>query len=110
MYYTREAFLADLEAVLDAAGVGRTAFLGWSEGGSLAIAFAAAHPERVERLVLYGAYAKRYAAPGYPVGGDQARGEAVLQLVCSEWELGSRVLADIFVPEADAQRVAWFTA
>lgn len=109
-YYSREAFMGDLEAVLDAAGVGRVALLGWSEGGSLAIAFAVAHPERVERLVLYGAYAKRYAAPGYPIGGDQARGEAVLQLVRSEWGLGSRVLADIFVPEADAQRAAWFTA
>lgn len=108
--YTPEAFLLDLEAVLDAAGVKRTALLGWSEGGPLAMAFAAAHPERVEQLVLYGTYAKRYAAPGYPVGGDRSRGEAVLQLVRGEWGLGSRVLADVFVPEADPQRAAWFTA
>jgi pimeloyl-ACP methyl ester carboxylesterase/class 3 adenylate cyclase len=48
----------DLRAVMDAAGIARATFLGSSEGGSLAIVFAASHPERVERLVLHGTWAR----------------------------------------------------
>ena len=55
-----EVRAADLGAVMDAAGVARATVLGSSEGGSLAIVFAATHPERVERLVLYGAWARPY--------------------------------------------------
>src|SRR3974390_1950616 len=45
----------DTRAVMDAAGVKRAAVMGVSEGGSLAVLFAAAHPERCSALVLYGA-------------------------------------------------------
>jgi pimeloyl-ACP methyl ester carboxylesterase len=44
----------DLEAVLDAAGVERAAFAGHSMGAATAVAFALAHPERVDALVLIG--------------------------------------------------------
>jgi pimeloyl-ACP methyl ester carboxylesterase len=48
----------DLETVVDAAGLARFALLGMSQGGAIAIAYAARHPARVERMVLYGAYAR----------------------------------------------------
>jgi pimeloyl-ACP methyl ester carboxylesterase len=44
--------------VMDAARVERAAIMGVSEGGSLAVLFAAAHPERCSALVLYGAFAR----------------------------------------------------
>ena len=47
----------DVRAVMDAAGSGRAALLGASEGAALSILFAATHPERTRALVLYGAYA-----------------------------------------------------
>lgn len=47
----------DVRAVMDAAGSGRAALLGASEGAPMSIAFAAAHPERTRALVLYGGYA-----------------------------------------------------
>jgi len=53
-----DAFLGDLEAVADAAGLKRFALLGISQGCALSIAFAARHPERVSRLILHGGYAK----------------------------------------------------
>ncbi len=55
-----EVRATDLGAVMDAAGITRATVLGSSEGGSLAAVFAATHPERVERLILYGAWAKPY--------------------------------------------------
>ncbi len=48
----------DLEAVVDAAGLDRFSLLGISQGGSVAIAYAVRHPERVSHLVLLGASAQ----------------------------------------------------
>ncbi|MGH9217097.1 MAG: alpha/beta fold hydrolase, partial [Acidimicrobiales bacterium] len=50
--------VADLEAVVDACGLERFALLGISGGGPASVAYAARHPERVRKLVLYGAYAR----------------------------------------------------
>lgn len=47
----------DVRAVMDAAGSGRAALLGASEGAPMSLLFAATHPERVRALVLYGGYA-----------------------------------------------------
>jgi pimeloyl-ACP methyl ester carboxylesterase len=53
-----EAWLNDLETVVDAVGVDRFPLLGISQGGAIAIAYAVRHPERVSRLILYGSYAR----------------------------------------------------
>ena len=53
-----ESWVRDLECVVDAAGVERFALLGTCWGGPVAIEYAARHPERVSRLVLYGTYAR----------------------------------------------------
>jgi pimeloyl-ACP methyl ester carboxylesterase len=53
-----EAWVRDLEAVVDAAGLDRFPLLGISQGGPVAIAYAVRNPERVSRLVLLGSYAK----------------------------------------------------
>ena len=49
-----DAWVRDLETVVDAAGVERFPLLGFSQGGAIAIAYAVRHPERVSHLVLYG--------------------------------------------------------
>ena len=48
----------DLLAVVDALGLERFPLLGTSEGAAVAVAFASRFPERVERLVLYGSFAR----------------------------------------------------
>jgi pimeloyl-ACP methyl ester carboxylesterase len=50
--------MADVLAVMDAAGSRRAAMFGFSEGGKMAMVFAATHPERVRALALYGAFAR----------------------------------------------------
>jgi DNA-binding SARP family transcriptional activator/pimeloyl-ACP methyl ester carboxylesterase len=55
---TFEAWISDLETVVDAAGLDRFPLLGISQGGPVAIAYAARHPERVSHLVIYGSYAQ----------------------------------------------------
>ena len=53
-----EAWVEDLEAVVDCAGLDRFPLLGVSQGAAVAVAFAVRHPERVSRMVLYGSYAR----------------------------------------------------
>jgi pimeloyl-ACP methyl ester carboxylesterase/DNA-binding CsgD family transcriptional regulator len=53
-----QRWVEDLEAVVDAAGVERFALLGVCSGGPTALAYAAAHRQRVSELVLYGTYAR----------------------------------------------------
>src|ERR671910_686055 len=55
-----EERMDDVRAVMDAAGSERATLFGISEGGPLALLFAATYPERVERLVLFNSYADRF--------------------------------------------------
>ena len=52
--YSRQVWLDQIVAFLDALGLSRVHVVGNSFGGSMALALAIAHPERVERLVLMG--------------------------------------------------------
>jgi pimeloyl-ACP methyl ester carboxylesterase len=56
--HTFEGWISDLESVVDASGLDRFPLLGISQGGPVAIAYAARHPERVSHLVIYGSYAQ----------------------------------------------------
>jgi pimeloyl-ACP methyl ester carboxylesterase len=82
--------------LFDELGLDRTDLLGASSGGGVAAAFAAAHPVRVSHLVLYGAFAY-----GEEIAPASAR-QAMLEAVARHWGLGSRLLADVFVPGASS--------
>jgi pimeloyl-ACP methyl ester carboxylesterase len=56
--FSFDAWVDDLEAVVDAAGFDRFPLLGISQGAAVAIAYAVRHPERVTHLVLLGGFAK----------------------------------------------------
>lgn len=55
---TIDELVADLECVVDKAGLDRFALVGMSQGGAISIVYAARHPERVSHLVLCGAFAR----------------------------------------------------
>lgn len=55
--FSLEAWVRDLEAVVEAAKLERFPLLGLSQGGPIAIAYAVRHPEKVSHLILYGSYA-----------------------------------------------------
>jgi pimeloyl-ACP methyl ester carboxylesterase/DNA-binding CsgD family transcriptional regulator len=85
-----------LRMLLDELELDRVSLIGGSSGSCTAIAFAAAFPDRVERLVLYGSYGDGAAitAPGVE--------SVILSAVRAHWGLGSRLLSDIFLGGADA--------
>jgi len=56
--FSLDAWVLDLETVVDAMGLDRFPLLGISQGASIAIAYAVRHPEKVSRLILYGGYVR----------------------------------------------------
>jgi pimeloyl-ACP methyl ester carboxylesterase len=60
--------MLDIEAVMHAVDSKQAALFAVSEGGPMAILFAAAHPERTRGLVLVATYARITACPDYPIG------------------------------------------
>jgi len=93
---TVDGDIALLSAVLDELTLDKVSLVGGSSGGCAAIAFAAQWPERVDRLLLYGAY-----ADGPSITSPAVR-EAIVGTVRSHWGLGSRLLADIFLGDANS--------
>lgn len=80
--------------VLAASGAKRADVVASSLGVPLMIEWAARHPEKVDRLVLYGGWAR-----GADIGTPEVR-DHVVGLVAGHWGLGADVLTDIFAPEA----------
>ena len=93
---TLEYEVALLEAVLDQLKIERATYLGLSCGGSVATVYAVRHADRVDKVVLFGAYPY-----GRELGRPDAR-TALTGLVRSAWGLGSRTLADVFGPSLAA--------
>jgi pimeloyl-ACP methyl ester carboxylesterase/DNA-binding CsgD family transcriptional regulator len=95
-FATFEDELAILSTVVDQAGDQVTLF-GGSSGSCVSAAYAATHPTRVERMVLYGPYAR-----GTDIAPAESR-ESIVDIVGRDWRVGSRVLADLLMPDSTAQ-------
>jgi DNA-binding response OmpR family regulator len=96
---TLESEVAQLECVIDALEAPRVSLLAVSSAAPPALAFAARHPLRVERLVLYGAYAR-----GSELASPEVQ-HALAAIVRAHWGLASHALADIFVPDAGGEEL-----
>ena len=88
--------LRDLETLIDHLKLKRLALLGHAFGGPVELAYAAKHPRRVSHLILYGTYAR-----GEAITTEEFKASLV-SLVQAHWGVGSKALADIFIPGADA--------
>lgn len=94
---TVDADVAVLAGVVDALRLSRFGLVGASSGAATAAAFTVERPEQVDRLVLYGSFAR-----GSEIATEAAR-RALLDAVTGHWGLGSRLLADLFVPGSAAK-------
>ena len=108
--FTVDAFVRDLEAVVDALGLDRFALMGSSKGGPTAMAYAARHPERVSHLVLYGTFAQ-----GWRITGDDeavAGREALIALIRQGWARDNPAIRQFmtshFLPDASLEEMGWF--
>ncbi len=105
-----EAFVCDLETVVDALGLERFPLLGISQGCAVSIEYAARHPERVSCLILIAGY-----ATGWRIGAseeEQARREAVLTLTRHGWGTSNpayrHIFSQTFMPDSKPEELEWF--
>jgi len=105
--FSFEAWVRDLETVVDTLGLDRFPLLGLSQGGAVAVAYAMRHPEKVSHLILLGSYArgwlKRTTKPRH---FEQA--EALRKLTRSGWGQDNPAFRQIFtalmIPESTREQ------
>jgi len=93
---TLEQRMDDVRAVMDAVGSEKAALLGVSEGGSMAILFAATYPERTAALIGFGVFAKRIWSPDYPWAPTPEKRQAFFDTIRDDW--GGVVDLDTLAP------------
>ena len=104
--FSIDAFVRDLEAVVDDLALERFPLLGVSQGGPIAISYAARHPERVSHLILLGAYAHGRLRRATT---EEQRREALLQFEIARVGWGRpdatfrRFFTSTFIPDASPE-------
>ena len=104
--FSLDARVADLETLVDEIGLERVNLLGMSGGAPVAMAYAARHPERVDRLIVYG---------GYAVGSGPIPSEhelAFRAMIRAGWAQEDptfrHVFTRLFIPQATEEQMGWF--
>lgn len=107
-----DAWLSDLEALVDHLQLDRFPLLGVSQGSAVAIAYAAKHPERVSHLLLHGGYSVGWGARDASEEDTMAR-EALVLLVPAGWgreDMPFReTFAALFVPGMEPGALKWLS-
>ncbi|MDY6995092.1 MAG: alpha/beta fold hydrolase [Actinomycetota bacterium] len=106
--FTFDDWVTDLETVVEALGLERFPLLGVSQGGAVAVAYAARHPEKVTRLVLCGAYARGRAVRA--LSEDEKRAAALdLDLARVGWGRDDPAFRQVFAAQflPDGTRSDW---
>jgi class 3 adenylate cyclase/pimeloyl-ACP methyl ester carboxylesterase len=91
-----DAWVSDMETVVDAAGLGRFPIVGFSQGCAVSIAYAARHPERVSHLILYGGFATGQVKVQNLTAEARERFAAVKTLVRQGWGSDNPTFRQLF--------------
>ncbi|GAB4338930.1 MAG: adenylate/guanylate cyclase domain-containing protein [Dehalococcoidia bacterium] len=100
--FSLDAEVRDLATIVDRLGLETFDLMGLSEGGPVAIRYAATHPERIRRLVLYATF-----AVGPSLASREFR-ESFVGIVRASWGIGSKTMTDMLVPGVDPAKAAEF--
>lgn len=105
-----DAWVRDLDAVVDDLGLDRFSMLGLCQGGSIAVAYAARHPDRVQQLVLYDTYTHGALVEGQRIF-ERAKTEVLAQMIKVGWGRQNaafrKVFVDLLVPEGSDEQQQW---
>ena len=102
--FSLEAQVADVAAVADHLRLERFDLWGMLDGAAVSVAYAAQHPERLSRLVLWAAY---------PCGVEIVRpgaARSLVELIRGNWSLARRVIADVTFPSGSADLRRWYSS
>ena len=82
---TLEQRMDDVRAVMEAVGSEHAVIFGMSEGGNMAMLFAATYPERTIALITFGVFAKRVYDPEYPWAPTPEQRQKFYDAIENEW-------------------------
>ena len=106
-----QAFVQDLETVVNAAGLERFALFGISQGCAVAIDYTVRHPERVSHLVLYGGYAVGRLKQARSAAQKEEEA-AMLSLMRLGWGKDNpsyrQLFTSQFIPGGTKEQADWF--
>lgn len=109
--FSLEAWVGDLEAVVNSLGLQRFPLIGMSQGGAVAIAYALRHPQKVSRLVLLGAYA-RGALRRAGTALERLEAETLVSLIRLGWGRDNpafrQVFTNQFIPGGTPAQHQWW--
>jgi pimeloyl-ACP methyl ester carboxylesterase/DNA-binding winged helix-turn-helix (wHTH) protein len=110
--FSFDAWVRDLETLVDELGLERFPIFALSQGCAVAIAYAAKHPDRVSRMVLYGGYVRgRLVRASTPQELDEAR--FVINSMPLGWARENpafrQFFAAIFLPDGTPEQHRWFS-
>lgn len=104
-----DAWVSDLHAVVEDAGIDRFPLLGYSQGCAISVAYAVRYPERVSHLILFGGFA-RGASKRTPE--ENAKRKALITLMRLEWGSNSAAIRQLFstslMPDATKEQADTF--
>lgn len=109
--FSLDAWVGDLEAVVDSLGLRRFPLIGMSQGGAVAIAYTVRHPEKVTHLVLPGAYA-RGALQRATSDVELLEAETLVNLIRVGWGRDNaafrQVFTNQFIPGGTPEQHQWW--
>ncbi|MES2956888.1 MAG: alpha/beta fold hydrolase [Pseudomonadota bacterium] len=110
--FSLEAWVGDLEAVVDSLGLRRFPLIGMSQGGAVAIAYAVRHPDKVSHLILAGAYG-RGAMARAASDAERLESQTLINLARVGWGRDNpafrQVFTNLFIPGGTPEQHRWWS-
>jgi len=106
-----EASVLDLEAIVSDLGLDRFSLIGQSQGAAIAALYTARNNKKVDRLVVYGGYARGRRRRGSK--GQIAESDAFVTMIREGWgrdiDAYVQMFGTFFMPDANKEQLAGFT-
>lgn len=108
---TMDAWVRDLETIVDDAGLERFPLLGFCQGGAISLAYAVRHPERVSHLVLFNSYGRGDLVDGIPQS-RKMEAKALTGMIEAGWgrmdtDVFRRIFSGLMIPEGSEKEHLW---
>ncbi len=106
-----EAWVTDLETIVNTVGLERFPLFAMSQGGTVAVAYAARHPEKISKLILFGAYARGWLNRNLTAEQMQEE-EVMISLMQVGWGRDNPAFRQFFtnqiMPDATPEQMHWY--
>lgn len=108
--FSLDAWVRDLESVVEALNLEQFPLLGISQGAAVSVAYAVKHPEKVTHLILYGGYARGRFNRDL-TAEEMLLAETMINVIRVGWGQENRAFRQLFttmlIPEGTGEQMDW---